>query len=343
MGDGEPTGESPDNDPATTDTNENLTVDFGFYCLPCSLNSFGLSAVKDDKGTADTADDEWQIYSNPTGTNLSSTYDVSGDLTANDLPYGSAQLVGTVPASNSFVTLSITNTGTCNVCEISDFLFDINPGGADSIDLALDKSIDKTIAQIGEQVTFTITITNEGGTDASGVSVSDVLPTGISYVSSSASQGSYDSATGVWTVGDFLANDAPKTLTIVGTILSEGVHYNTAEISVMNGTDIDSTPNNGVVGEDDIDKVCVSVPMQICDDGSQSVTLFAETGLVNVMWYKDGVQVGTGSSYTTNQAGSYTYTADNGGCTTGTCCAVILEAIPCCPTNACPTIDILHR
>ncbi|MBK8445010.1 MAG: DUF11 domain-containing protein [Sphingobacteriales bacterium] len=343
LGGGEPTGENPDNDPATTDTNENLTVDFGFYCLPCTLTNFGLSAIKDDQGTADTADDQWQIYANPTGTNLSSTYDVSGDLTANDLPYGSAQLVGTVPASNSFVTLSITNTSTCNVCEISDYVFEITPGTADSVDLALDKSIDKTIAQIGEQVTFTITITNEGGTDASGVAVSDVLPAGISYVSSSASQGSYDGGTGVWTVGDFLANDAPKTLTIVGTILSEGVHYNTAEISAMNETDTDSTPNNGVAGEDDIDKVCVSVPIQICDNGSQSITLFAEAGLVNVVWYKDGVQVGTGSSYIANQAGSYTYTADNGGCTTGTCCAMILEAIPCCPANVCPSVGILRR
>jgi len=31
LGDGEPTGEDPDNDPNTPDANENLTVDFGFY------------------------------------------------------------------------------------------------------------------------------------------------------------------------------------------------------------------------------------------------------------------------------------------------------------------------
>ncbi len=31
LGDGEPTGENPDNDPNTADENENLTVDFGFY------------------------------------------------------------------------------------------------------------------------------------------------------------------------------------------------------------------------------------------------------------------------------------------------------------------------
>ena len=45
-------------------------------------------------------------------------------------------------------------------------------------------------------------MTNDGPDAATGVQVTDLLPAGLTFVSrATASQGTYDDVTGVWTVG----------------------------------------------------------------------------------------------------------------------------------------------
>jgi len=64
---------------------------------------------------------------------------------------------------------------------------------------------------VGSNVTFTVTATNNGPSDASGVQVTDQLPAGLTYVSSTPSAGTYTSGTGVWDIGT-LANGGSATL-----------------------------------------------------------------------------------------------------------------------------------
>ena len=69
----------------------------------------------------------------------------------------------------------------------------------------------------GQQFTFTIKVSNAAGfSTATGVQAKDLLPAGLTYVSSVASQGSFNSGTGVWTVGT-LAGGASATLKITVT------------------------------------------------------------------------------------------------------------------------------
>lgn len=71
----------------------------------------------------------------------------------------------------------------------------------------------------GETVTFTITVTNNGAADATGVSLTDALPAGLTPTANNGdvSAGSYDAGTGLWSIGT-LANGASATLTIEGTV-----------------------------------------------------------------------------------------------------------------------------
>jgi uncharacterized repeat protein (TIGR01451 family) len=66
-------------------------------------------------------------------------------------------------------------------------------------------------------VIYTITVKNNGPDNATGVEVTDQLPTGVTYDNHNAGQGTYTSGTGIWAVGS-LANGATATLTITVTI-----------------------------------------------------------------------------------------------------------------------------
>lgn len=80
-------------------------------------------------------------------------------------------------------------------------------------DLEISKSVSPTSLVSGDTATYTITISNNGPSDATAIEAIDQLPTGVTYSTHNVSQGSYNSSTGIWSVGD-LANSATATLTI---------------------------------------------------------------------------------------------------------------------------------
>jgi uncharacterized repeat protein (TIGR01451 family) len=54
---------------------------------------------------------------------------------------------------------------------------------------------------LGQTVTFWVKVMNLGSAPATGVVVADLLPPGLAFVSAALTQGSFDAASGVWTVG----------------------------------------------------------------------------------------------------------------------------------------------
>lgn len=82
------------------------------------------------------------------------------------------------------------------------------------VDLGVTKTVDKPTPVVGEEVTFTITLTRVAGTDqVHQVVVTDALPSGFIYSSHTASQGTYNKNTGEWSVGT-IGNNTPRTLVI---------------------------------------------------------------------------------------------------------------------------------
>ena len=124
-------------------------------------------------------------------------------------------------------------------------------------DLSVTKTVDDATPGLGQNVTFTITLNNAGPDDATNVTLSDTLPADMTLVSSTPSQGGYDTNTGIWTVGS-VANGATASLQLVATVDTTGVKTNTAEVTAADQADLDSTPNNGVAAEDDQDDAVVT-------------------------------------------------------------------------------------
>lgn len=157
-------------------------------------------------------------------------------INATVLPDARGTLSNVATVSSTDTSLIETNSANNSATETTT----LNP----SIDLAVTKndSIDPAIA--GNDLTYTIVVTNNGPSTATGVSLSDTLPAGVTFSSVVASQGTASESGGVvtGTLGD-LAPAASATITLVVGVDSatRGTLSNTATVSA---TETDSNSAN---------------------------------------------------------------------------------------------------
>ena len=119
---------------------------------------------------------------------------------------------------------------------------------AQAADLAVLKTVSDPTPNVGDQVTFTVTVINTGPNTATGVQVTDLLPAGLTFVSDNPSEGAYDEVSGLWDVGT-VATGTPQTLTIVATVVSAAAQTNTATVSHADQTDPNTANNSDVATE----------------------------------------------------------------------------------------------
>ncbi len=115
------------------------------------------------------------------------------------------------------------------------------PSGAD---LGVTKTSEATgTLYAGDHLTYTIAVVNNGPADATGVTVTDVLPSAVTYVSNTCG-GSFDGGTHIWTwnIGS-LANAGSASCDLVVEVLpsANGPIVNTASVA---GNETDPTPGN---------------------------------------------------------------------------------------------------
>ena len=115
------------------------------------------------------------------------------------------------------------------------------------VDLAITKVVDNANPLFDSIITYTITVVNNGPDKSFNVTVGDLLPDGVKFISS---DGRYDPVTGVWFVGDLDANES-VTLKIVVQVIKVGNITNNVNVTGT-GHDTNLTNNN--------DSVSVSVP-----------------------------------------------------------------------------------
>ena len=140
-------------------------------------------------------------------------------------------------------------------------------------DLRVTKTVNNSTPNEGSNVVFTVTASNLGASNNTNVTVNDLLPSGYTYVSHSASTGTYVPGTGVWTIGN-LNDQANATLTITAIVNATGNYNNTATISTTSGIADPNTTNNTasvsttpVIVDSDGDEVPDSLDLDDDNDG----------------------------------------------------------------------------
>ncbi|WP_290598598.1 phytase [Anabaena sp. AL93] len=119
-----------------------------------------------------------------------------------------------------------------------------------SVDLELSQTVDATQPVIGGQVTFNLTLFNHSPLVANGIKVTDLLPQPFTFISATPEQGTYNSQTGVWEVGE-IAGNVTRTLKLTAKVTQSGALTNKAEITAQNQPDFDSGAGNNNAQEDD--------------------------------------------------------------------------------------------
>ena len=134
-----------------------------------------------------------------------------------------------------------------------------------TVDLTVNKTSDKAIYQYLDNVIYTIVVTNKGLDDSFNVTVRDVLPNSLRFISAS---GNYNPVTGIWFIGH-LAKGQSATLTITAQAIFPGIITNNANVT-GSGYDVNLTNNH--------DNITITVP----DCVILNVNKVAIGGVINI-------------------------------------------------------------
>lgn len=187
-----------------------------------------------------------------------------------------------------------------------------------SVDLQIVKTVDITNPNLGDNVVYVLTVTNNGPDDATNAVVNDKLPAGLTLVSATQSAGLFDTVSGVWTIGQLPAGQSARlTLTCTvattptGPIVNQACVTNTVEedtVQSNNCSSVTITPSCALRPQI-ISGATLSRPIAVAGT-PQTFTISVDNGgnlPVTIHWdFGDGT-TGTGATvqHTYQAGGSY--------------------------------------
>lgn len=150
---------------------------------------------------------------------------------------------GPGPVQTDTLLHAPTKGGSSNLFNLShiNLCYDINPVA----DLSVTKTpVGGAVADVGDQVTFAIVVGNaaESTVNATGVTVTDTLPSGMTFVSASAG-GTHDNGTVTWSIASIAPGES-VTLDLVVEITSAGAGQDLVNTVSVTGNETDPTPGN---------------------------------------------------------------------------------------------------
>ncbi|WP_125723033.1 PKD domain-containing protein [Flavobacterium ustbae] len=228
---------------------------------------------------------------NPTGNYLN-----TAEVTASSLPDPNSTPANGIATENDYAEAIITPI-------------------AQAADLSLTKTVSNATPLVGSTVTFEIVVTNNGPQDATGITVTDLLPSGYTFDAYSSTIGTYNSTNGLWTVGS-LTNGGSHTVQISATVNPTGDYVNTAEVTATSLPDPNSTPNNGVTTEDDYASATITPNAQSADLAltktvNNATPLVGSSVIFEIIASNNGPQNTSGVTVTDLLPSGYTFSSYN--------------------------------
>lgn len=158
---------------------------------------------------------------------------------------------------------------------------------APPIDLVTRKSLASGTSNpvVGDTVTFLIEVTNNGPAAATGVSLTDVLPSGLTptAVNGTVTEGAYTSGTGLWSLGS-IANGATESLTLEGTVDAGTAGQPLTNVTTKaEGDQTDPTDSGNDLGES-----LVVFPLVLVANDDSSLDIVSNVGSANALNVYDG-------------------------------------------------------
>ena len=133
-----------------------------------------------------------------------------------------------------------------------------------TFELSIFKEVDNGSPLVGEQVIFTITLSNEGFVTANNIVVEELIPSGYSYVSSMTTGGTFSEVNGTWTVTQMNPTQV-EILEITLEVLGFGDYLNIVTITEYEGgTDV-NTDNN--TSEAFVVPICLTIYNEFSPNG----------------------------------------------------------------------------
>jgi uncharacterized repeat protein (TIGR01451 family) len=155
-------------------------------------------------------------------------------------------------AIQATVTAATTQTNTATISHSDQF----DPNAANNsasvtetpkaADLAVTKTVNNATPTPGTVITFTVTLTNNGPDAATTVTVTDLLTASLQFQSATPSQGTYNSTTGLWTVGT-VNSGTSVTLSLQAKANGMSTKTNTATVSHSDEFDPTAANNSATV------------------------------------------------------------------------------------------------
>lgn len=271
-------------------SNPNLT-DANFVSVEALLPA-GFTYVSDSGGIS---------YEDGTGIWTIGTLPSGGSVSLNI----TAQVI--TGAVISYVAEVLSNEFANNVASAS-----ITPVASTQADLSLTQTWSRSTTSADTAIIQVLLTNQDPANAATNVQVQDLLPSGLTYVSHTSGM-NYNSSTGIWAVGTILGG-ASSTLSITVRVSASGTSTsNFAEVWLSDQFDIDSTPGNGDVGEDD----SFSVEIPVADLSlTQTSDISGSNAVFTIRVTNSGPDDATGvvvSNSRLSNTANYTFISSTGG------------------------------